>query len=141
MRVLDNLKQAIDLLQQNEDYYSELYNLQSVTDKKIDFWLHYIELNNVPVTQAYKIIKEVKRLREQRRTIKNELELMKIFKDNEQKLGNASNRRILLTQVSRTDNKQQNAKYSYDAYTEDEMNEILGIKKEMESEKNGSNDY
>ena len=134
MKVLDNLKQAIDLLQQNEDYYSELYNLQSVTDKKIDFWLHYIELNNVPVTQAYKIIKEVKRLREQRRTIKNELELMKIFKDNEQKLGNASNRRILLTQVSRTDNKQQNAKYSYDAYSEDEMNEILGIKKEVENE-------
>lgn len=134
MKVLDNLKQAIDLLQQNEDYYSELYNLQSVTDKKIDFWLHYIELNNVPVTQAYKIIKEVKRLREQRRTIKNELELMKIFKDNEQKLGNASNRRILLTQVSRTDNKQQNAKYSYDAYSEDEMNEILGIKKEVEND-------
>lgn len=136
MKVLDNLKQAIDLLQQNEDYYSELYNLQSVTDKKIDFWLHYIELNNVPVTQSYKIIKEIKRLREQRRLYKNELSLMKIFKDNEQKLGNASNRQILLTQVSRTDNKQQNAKYSYDAYSEDEMNEILGIKKEVEDNEN-----
>ena len=135
MSVLYNIKQAIELLQQNEDGYSELFNQQSETDKKIDFWLHYIELNNVPVTQSYKIIKEIKRLRDKRRAIKNEPELMKVFKDNEQKLGNASNRKILLNQVCKTDNKQQNAKYTYDAYTEEEVNEILGIKKEVENEK------
>ena len=134
MSVLDNLKQAIELLQENEDVYSELFNQQSEADKKVDFWLHYIELNNIPVTQSYKIIKEIKRLREKRRIIKNELELMKVFKDNEQKLGNASNRKILLNQVSKTDNKQQNAKYSYDAYTDEEIEEILGIKKEVNDE-------
>lgn len=134
MSVLDNFKQALDLLQQNEDYHTELYNLQSEADRKIDYWLHYIELNNVPVTQSYKIIKEIKRLREQRRIYKNELELMKVYKDNEQKMVNAKNRQILLTQICKTNNKQQNAKYSYDAYTEDEVNEILGIKKEVENE-------
>lgn len=131
MSVLENLKQAIDLLQQNEDYYNELFSLQSETDRKIDFWLHYIELNNVQVTQSYKIIKEIKRLREHRRTIKNELELMKVFKDNEQKMVNAKNRQILINHVYKTDNKQRNAKYNYDAYTEEEMNKILGIKKEV----------
>lgn len=134
MSVLNNLKQAIELLQQNEDNYSELFNQQSETDRKIDFWLHYIELNNVPVTQSYKIIKEIKRLREKRRTIKNELELMKVFKDNEQKMVNAKNRQVLLNNVCKTDNKQQNAKYSYDAYTEEEIEEILGIKKEVDNE-------
>lgn len=134
MKVLTNLTQAIELLQQNEEYYSELFNLLSETDKKIDYWLHYIENETVPVTQSYKIIKEIKRLRGLRRLYKNELSLMKIFKDNEQKLGNASNRRILLTQVQKTNNKQQNAQYNYEAYTEEEINELLGIKKEVEDE-------
>ena len=135
MKVLTNLTQAIELLQQNEEYYSELFDLLSETDKKVDYWLHYIENETVPVTQAYKIIKEVKRLRGLRRLYKDELSLMKIFKDNEQKLGNASNRRILLTQVQKTNNKQQNAQYNYEAYTEEEINELLGIKKEAEDEK------
>ena len=135
MKVLTNLTQAIELLQQNEEYYSELFDLLSETDKKVDYWLHYIENETVPVTQAYKIIKEVKRLRGLRRLYKDELSLMKIFKDNEQKLGNASNRRILLTQVQKTNNKQQNAQYNYEAYTEEEINELLGIKKEVEDEK------
>ena len=126
MSVIENIKKAISLLEENENYYQELFELQSQTDKKIDYWLHYIELEKVPVTQSYKIIKEIKRLRNLRRQYKNEMALMRVFKDNEQKLCNISNRKILLNQICRTDNKQQNAKYSYDAYTSEEIEEILG---------------
>jgi len=124
--VIENIKKAISLLEENENYYQELFELQSQTDKKIDYWLHYIELEKVPVTQSYKIIKEIKRLRNLRRQYKNEMALMRVFKDNEQKLCNISNRKILLNQICRTDNKQQNAKYSYDAYTSEEIEKILG---------------
>ena len=134
MSILENIKQALKLLQENEERFSELVDELSMTDKKTDYWLHYIEFNNVPVTQGYKIIKELKRLREKRRIIKNDLELMKVFKDNEQKMVNSKNRELLLNCVSKTDNKQQNAKYNYDAYTEEEINEILGIKKEVDEE-------
>lgn len=130
MDVLNNIQQAIELLEQNEEYYNELFDLQSKTDKKIDYWLHYIELNSVKVTEAYKIIKEIKKLRQERRNYKNDIELIKSFKDNEQKMQNASNRKILLNQVYKVDSKQKNAKYSYDAYTEAEAKEILGLKKE-----------
>ena len=126
MSVIENIKKAISLLEENENYYQELFELQSQTDKKIDYWLHYIELEKVPVTQSYKIIKEIKRLRNLRRQYKNEMSLMRVFKDNEQKLCNISNRKILLNQICRTDNKQQNAKYSYDAYTSEEIEKILG---------------
>ena len=126
MSVIENIKKAISLLEENENYYQELFELQSQTDKKIDYWLHYIELEKVPVTQSYKIIKELKRLRNLRRQYKNEMALMRVFKDNEQKLCNISNRKILLNQICRTDNKQQNAKYSYDAYTSEEIKKILG---------------
>ena len=134
MSVLENIKQALNLLHENENNYSKLVDALSETDKKTDYWLHYIELNNIPVTQSYKIIKEMKRLREKRRFVKNELEIMKVFKDNEQKMVNSKNREVLLSSVCKTDSKQQNAKYSYDAYTEEEMNEILGIKKEVNDE-------
>lgn len=136
MSVLENIKQALNLLQENEERYTKLFDELSIADKKTDYWLHYIELNNVPVTQGYKIIKEIKRLREKRRVVKNELEIMKVFKDNEQKMVNSKNREVLLSSVCKTDSKQQNAKYSYDAYTEEEINEILGIKKEAEDENN-----
>lgn len=126
MSVIENIKKAISLLEENENFYQELFELQSQTDKKIDYWLHYIELEKVPVTQSYKIIKEIKRLRNLRRQYKNEMALMRVFKDNEQKLCNISNRKILLNQICRTDNKQQNAKYSYDAYTSEEIEKILG---------------
>ena len=126
MSVIENIKKAISLLEENENYYQELFELQSQTDKKIDYWLHYIELEKVPVTQSYKIIKELKRLRNLRRQYKNEMALMRVFKDNEQKLCNISNRKILLNQICRTDNKQQNAKYSYDAYTSEVIEKILG---------------
>ena len=134
MSVLENIKQALNLLHENENNYSKLVDALSETDKKTDYWLHYIELNNIPVTQSYKIIKEMKRLREKRRFVNNELEIMKVFKDNEQKMVNSKNREVLLSSVCKTDSKQQNAKYSYDAYTEEEMNEILGIKKEVNDE-------
>ena len=129
VNVFSNIKEAIDLLRQNEEYYNELFNLLSATDKKIDYWLHYIELNTIPVTYGYKIVKEIKKLREQRRIIKNELELMKVFKDNEQKLVNEKNRQVLFATICKTNEKQLSAKYNYDAYTEDEIGEILGIKK------------
>ena len=134
MSVLENIKQALSLLEENEEHYSSLTDNLSMVDKKIDYWLHYIEFNSVPVTQTYRIIKELKNLRAKRRTIKNDLELMKVFKDNEQKMVNQKNRQILLTSICKTDNKQQNAKYNYDAYTEEEVNEILGIKKEVKNE-------
>lgn len=126
MGILNNLKESIKLLEENDEQYKNLFEQQSKSDKKIDYWLHYIELNNVPVTQAYKIIKEIKKQRQERRTYKNEIELMKVFKDNENKLCNVDNRKILLNQVCKTDKKQKNCKYSYDAYTKEEINEILG---------------
>lgn len=132
MNVADKIKQAIDLLEQNEQQYGALMDLQSQMDKKVDFWLHYIELENVKVTEAYKIIKEIKKVRQQRRIYKNDFEILKVFKDNEQKMVNASNRQMLLAQICKTDNKQKNAKYNYEAYTEKEVKEILGIKEEEE---------
>lgn len=126
--VLDNICNAIRLLEDNEEYFEKLFTLQSLTDKKIDYWLHYIELEPVKVTESYRIIKELHKLRSERRIYKNQLELMKVFHDNESKLCNEGSRKILLNQIYKTSNRQKNAQYGYDAYTKEEADEILGRK-------------
>ncbi|MBR1386269.1 MAG: hypothetical protein IJ568_05525 [Bacilli bacterium] len=128
MNILEKIKQIVRLLHENEESIEILKNKLSDSDRKIDYWLHYIELENVPITQSYKIIKEIKRLRQERRSCKNELSLMRVFKDNEQKLCNDQNRDILLNVVCKTNRKQEEAVYSYDAYSQEEINQILGNK-------------
>jgi hypothetical protein len=128
--MLENLQKAIELLDEIEENSNVLVDTLSELDRKIDYWLHYIENEPIPVTYSYKIIKEIKRLRIERRKCKNEIELNKIFKDNNQKLCNAKNREFLLSQVQKTNKKQQNAKYGYDAYTQEEFNNVLDLKGE-----------
>lgn len=125
MSMLTNLKEALTILEDCDGKYEELTSLVSQCDRKIDYWLHTIELETVPVTEAYKIIKEIKKQRITRRAYKNDLEILKVFRDNESKMCNSSNRKILLHQLCKTDNKHQNAKYSYDAYTEEELVELF----------------
>lgn len=125
MTVLNNIKEAIRLLEENESKTDELSSLLSQADRKIDYWEHKIELETIPVTEAYNIIKEIKKQRLLRRQYKNDLEILKVFKENESKMSNSGYRQILLTQVCKTANKHENAKYSYDAYTEEELKEIF----------------
>lgn len=133
MEVLENIKQAVELLKEVEDYNNELNGENgfiSTCDKKIDYWLHYLELEDLKVTEAYKIIREIKKQRTLRRRYKNDAELIKLFKDNETKLANAQYRDILIAQLCKTDNRHKNLKYCYSAYTEEEKNDILGPAKE-----------
>ena len=125
MSVLDNIKTAITLLEENEDRHDELLAQLSLADRKIDYWEHYIELEKIPVPLSYKILMEIKKQRLIRRQCKDELELLKVFRENEGKLCNTNNRKILLTNVCKTDSKHKNAQYNYDAYTEEELEEIF----------------
>lgn len=134
MEVLNNIKQAVELLKEVEDYNERLNGengLISICDKKIDYWLHYLELEDIKVTESYKILREIKKIRIHRRKYKNDAELIKLFKDNESKMSNTAYRDILVSQLCKTDNRHKNLKYSYNAYSEDEINDILGPKKSI----------
>lgn len=135
MDVLGNIETAVKLLKEVEQYNNELTGedgLISTCDKKIDYWEHYLEFNPLVPGEVYRICREVKRQRNLRRQYKNEAELIKLFKDNEAKMQHVDHRDMLMVQLYKTDTKQKNARYSYSAYTEEEKNEILGIKKEGE---------
>lgn len=53
----------------------------SIVDKKISDVCHYIESNNFSACDGYKLASLIKTLRQERRKIKNELELYDICKD------------------------------------------------------------
>lgn len=129
MDVTEKLKESFDILKDIDDYNNQLLGENgyiSTCDKKIDYWEHYIELKPLKVTEAYKILREIKRLRILRRKYKNDAELIKVLNDNNEKLKNINFRSILLTQVYKTKTRQENAKYGYDAYTDEEIKNILG---------------
>lgn len=130
MDVLGNIEQAIKLLEEVEEYYGELLGeggLISSCDGKIDYWEHYLEFKPLRPKEVYRIAREIKYQRILRRKYKNDAELIKVYKDNESKMQNNGFRKILLSQIYKTDTKQKNAKYGYDAYTYEERNKILGI--------------
>lgn len=132
MEVIDNIKEAVRLLREIEDYNNQLNGedgLISVCDKKIDYWEHYLELEDLKLTEAYNIVREIKKQRLLRRRYKDDAELIKIYKDNESKMQNPNTRDFLLMQIYKTDSRHKNAKYNYSAYTEEERDSILRPKR------------
>lgn len=132
MEVIDNIKEAVRLLREVEDYNNQLNGEDgfiSVCDKKIDYWMHYLELEDLKLTEAYNIVREIKKQRLLRRRYKDDAELIKIYKDNESKMQNPNTRDFLLMQIYKTDSRHKNAKYNYSAYTEEERDSILRPKR------------
>lgn len=60
---------------------SELNKEQSVYDIQQDEILHYVEIHNLDAIKSCKIIKTLKNVREKRRQIKNELDILRSLKD------------------------------------------------------------
>ena len=132
MDVIENLTKAIELLKEIEEYNDRLHEdsgLLSTCDRKIDYWEHYLEFEDLKVTEAYNIIREIKKQRILRRKYKNDSELIKIYRDNQGKLQNKQHRDMLLSLVHKTRKKQTERDYNYDAYTDEERDEILGRKR------------
>lgn len=72
--LLQTLSEKFSTLQNNIEYLSQE---QSKVDREISDILHYIEFNKFSACDGYKICKSLKELRLHRRSIKNEIEMIK----------------------------------------------------------------
>ena len=126
--VYDKIKNAVLLLDEIDD----MINTQSYQCQQIDYemqdWLHYIENNEVDDKQSIKIIKEMQRLRRERRCLHNEYEIEKAFKDNASKVMGNNTRPMLLAEIGKTV-KQINSDYKNRVLTDEQINELLSEKK------------
>ena len=79
------------------------------------------------IKTCYRIVRELHKLRLERRKIKNDMDLLQVFKTEKNKLINIENRKFLLNAIYKEDRRQNNAKYNSRIYTEEELKELLGV--------------
>ena len=125
MDIFKQFEKALALLNTIEDTETELYNKQSEYDNKIQWWLHFLENNTITTKQSYRIMRELKTLRKERRIVKDNIDMLRSFHDGEDKLKGKDNRCMLLGQLRKLKNRQENWVYSNDCYTEQEIEKIL----------------
>lgn len=70
MNVVEEIKEIIAKLDKIDDYNNSLGDKLSVVDSKTQDLLHYIENNKINVLWCYRMLKEIKSLRQERRKIK-----------------------------------------------------------------------
>lgn len=81
LQVTDILKLVLQLFQDIDKRQEELSKEQSIVDSKQDEILHYIEIHNLNAAARCKVISLLKKVREERRQIKNELDAIRSLKD------------------------------------------------------------
>ena len=125
MEVIEKIKSIVADLNELEEYASNLGNKLSEADSKTQDLLHYVEDNKLNIVWCYRYMKELKKIRLERRKIKNDIEIMTKYNENKTKLlSNLDNRNMLLSEIFKRE-KQLNIPYKNRQYTEDEIANIL----------------
>lgn len=125
MDVKEKIIEAVKILDEIEEYDEGLNDKLSHCDCMICDLMHLIENNTLKTNQCYRIIKELKKLRIERRKIKNDMDLLSVYKNNYQKLLNYDNRKLLLSEIGKKE-KTLNLKYNNRVYTEEDIKELIG---------------
>lgn len=125
MEVKQKINDIIQTLNELDEYSSTLNDKLSEVDSKTQDLLHYVETNTLNVVWCYRFMKELKTIREKRREIKNDMELINKFNEHKTKLiSNIDNRNMLFNEVCKRE-KQLNIPYKNRQYEENELKEIL----------------
>ncbi len=129
MNVLEEITNAVSILNKIDEYSSTLQEQFSYCNKKLQDLQHYIENNQMNARECCRIVKEFREVRQYRRKIKNDIELLKTYDTYKDRLVNANSRQFLLAEMNKT-NKRLGVKYTNRVYTQEELDKILG--KEVE---------
>lgn len=132
LKTIDIVKTVTDIckkLDDLDDYIDSLPNLHSEMDMRMSDLYHPIENEALTVTQAKRFTDEIQSVCNNRRLIKNDTAIAKVFRDNESKLLQKGNRQLLLSRLCTLEKNKEKTDYSYRVYTEDEINKLLGVRK------------
>ena len=124
MNVIDEIKEVIDKLNKIDEYNSTLSSELSSLDNKQQDLLHYIENNKINILWCYRMIKEIKSVREKRRKVKNDMDVLIKYNEQKNKMISKENRQFLLSELFKKE-KSLGKKYNNKKYTEEELQKIL----------------
>ena len=117
------LKYMLVFFQDIDKRLKELSSQQSIADIKQDEILHYIEIHNLSASQSCKLIKQLKKVRKERRIVKNEINTINCLKDTfvDKYKNKLIEKDIMqaLKNLKQLENKQNNPKYTYQYLTEE----------------------
>lgn len=105
MDILDNLIQAVSILNKTEEYLESLPNRLSEYDSIISDYEHFIENNEVSKVDLEKLYKDMKEVFNKRRQIKKDFALRDTYKNQIAKLNNISNRQFFIQNMKTTQTK------------------------------------
>lgn len=124
MEVVDQIKEAIVLLNKVDEYNETLPSLISQNDLAISDLYHYIENNTMNSKSCYRMIKELKEKLIERRHLKNEQNIVRVFNNQKQKLSEINNRKMILVDLNK-ELKNLKTPYKNRIYDEQELKEKL----------------
>ena len=127
--MMDIIEEITNISKSLNKIQSYMRNLPSKLEKlnwKLLDLEHLIENNTLSTKECYRVVREIKKIRIQRRQVKNDIELYNTFKDNQSKLITIENRQFLLAELNKTQ-KSLGTKYKNRIYTEEEIKEMLGV--------------
>ena len=117
------LKYMLVFFQDIDKRLQKLKEEQSITDIKQSDILHYIENHNLNASQSCKLVKQLKKVRKERREIKNEIDVIQSLKDTfvdkyKNKFIEKDNIQALKN-LRQLEEKQNNPKFTYQYLTEE----------------------
>ena len=86
MDVIEKINECVKILDEVDEYFKSIPEKQSENDMAISDIYHYIENNQISTKGSYRLIKELKKVRDERRVIKNNYELLQVFNSNKKSL-------------------------------------------------------
>lgn len=125
MQVLDKINNAISTLNEIDEYDSTLNGRLSELDSKEQDLLHYIENNKISILWCYKMVNEIKTIRQERRRVKNDMDLLSKYNEIKNKLASKDNRQFIMPELYKKE-KQLATVYKNRQYTMEDMEKIVG---------------
>lgn len=124
MEVIEKIREAIILLNNIDEYNETLPSLMSNNDLAISDLYHYIENNTMNSKSSYRIVKELKEKLKERRRLKSEQDIIRVFNNHKQKLIEINNRKMILVDLGKEQKKLQSP-YKNRIYTEEELKQKM----------------
>ena len=137
MEIVKTLQDIVNELDSIDTYDEGLAGRLSEIDQKIQDLLHYIETNKISILWSYKYMAELKKLRVERRQIKNDMYLLSKFNEHKNKIISSGNRQFLMREMYKAE-KQLEIPYKNRQYKDGEIDEILKSKKDKNKNKEES---
>lgn len=124
MNIVEEIKEIVAKLNELDDYNTTLNQKLNNLDEKTQDILHYIENNKISTFGCYRIIRELKQIRVERRKVKYDMELARTYDKQKNKLISKDNRQFLVQEICKCE-KQLPTKYTNRQYTNDELKNIV----------------